>query len=164
MKICVVSGVGTGTTKLAAFDNALFSCGVNNFNLIILSSVIPPGSKIIQTKRYSALSSDFGKRLYVVRAELRSEKVNDFICSGLGWYQLEDNRGFFVEYEAEGKDRKKVDDEVKSGINNSLKDLVQTRGMKFEAKRINSMLSTTQVGRKPACALVIAVYQTEPWT
>ena len=40
------TATGTGRTLLAAFDDALLAAGVANFNLITLSSVIPPGSSI----------------------------------------------------------------------------------------------------------------------
>ena len=42
MNIYVSSGIGYGQTKLAAFDAALNEAGIANFNLIKLSSVIPP--------------------------------------------------------------------------------------------------------------------------
>jgi arginine decarboxylase len=42
MQIHVSSGRGEGPTPLAAFDAALRDAGVSNYNLIALSSVIPP--------------------------------------------------------------------------------------------------------------------------
>ncbi len=47
MKIYISSGRGTGPTSLSAFDAALNEAGVANYNLIRLSSIIPPDSKII---------------------------------------------------------------------------------------------------------------------
>lgn len=41
----LVSGVGSGSTKLNAFDNALYNAGVGNYNLIKVSSILPPISK-----------------------------------------------------------------------------------------------------------------------
>ena len=49
MKIIVTSGTGEGPTSLAAFDAALLDAGVANYNLICLSSIIPPGSMTIPT-------------------------------------------------------------------------------------------------------------------
>jgi pyruvoyl-dependent arginine decarboxylase len=46
MKIKIASGVGTGPTTLAAFDAALNHAGVANYNIIKLSSVIPPKTTI----------------------------------------------------------------------------------------------------------------------
>ena len=44
MQIHLASGVGSGPTELAAFDAALAAAGVANYNLLYLSSVIPPAS------------------------------------------------------------------------------------------------------------------------
>ena len=40
----LVSGIGTGSTVLNAFDAALLSAGVGNFNLLRVSSILPPHS------------------------------------------------------------------------------------------------------------------------
>jgi len=40
----LVSSVGTGSTELNAFDNALCNAGVGNYNLIKVSSILPPMS------------------------------------------------------------------------------------------------------------------------
>lgn len=45
--IYVTSGIGEGQTNLSAFDAALWDAGIANFNLIKLSSVIPPHSKVL---------------------------------------------------------------------------------------------------------------------
>lgn len=45
--IILTSGVGRGTTKLNALDNALLNAGIGNFNLFKVSSIIPPNAKII---------------------------------------------------------------------------------------------------------------------
>ncbi|HTO01714.1 MAG TPA: pyruvoyl-dependent arginine decarboxylase, partial [Microthrixaceae bacterium] len=44
LTINVSGSVGHGPTSLSAFDSALAGAGVSNFNLIRLSSVIPPNS------------------------------------------------------------------------------------------------------------------------
>lgn len=41
----MVAGVGKGSTELNAFDNALYHAGVGNYNLIKVSSILPPESK-----------------------------------------------------------------------------------------------------------------------
>ena len=43
--IVLSTGLGVGPTALAAFDAALLDAGVANYNLICLSSVIPPGRR-----------------------------------------------------------------------------------------------------------------------
>jgi arginine decarboxylase len=46
LRIQIATGTGAGPTPLGAFDAALLDAGVANYNLICLSSVIPPASAI----------------------------------------------------------------------------------------------------------------------
>ncbi len=39
----LVAGVGSGSTPLGAFDAALLNAGVGNYNLVRMSSILPPG-------------------------------------------------------------------------------------------------------------------------
>lgn len=41
-RFSLITGVGHGTTPLTSFDNALLSSGVANFNLVKISSILPP--------------------------------------------------------------------------------------------------------------------------
>ncbi len=52
MRIDIVWGGSEGKTLLSAFDRALLNAGIHNFNLIPLSSVIPPQSVIHETGTY----------------------------------------------------------------------------------------------------------------
>ena len=50
----VFSGIGKGETALSAFDAALKQAGVYNYNLICLSSIIPPGAIVKEVEYYNA--------------------------------------------------------------------------------------------------------------
>lgn len=163
MEIKVVCGVGFGRTTLSAFDNALKEAGVYNYNLIALSSIIPPGSKITKIKRYQTPYREYGHKLYVIKAEIRSEEAGKFIAAGLGWYQLEDGRGIFVEHDIKGETMVAVESEINNRINNSLKDLCKFRHIKFDSKSVRSATSITQIKDHPTSVLVLAVYQSEGW-
>jgi len=163
LNIQITSSIGEGSTLLSAFDSALQNAGVSNYNLIRLSSIIPPHSKIEKSSRYQTPPSEFGHKLYVVMADVRSSKVGKFIGAGIGWYQLEDKRGFFVEHEAIGSTRLAVESELNSRIKHSLKDMCKFRNIEFDEKNLNSSTSFAKVKSKPACALVLAVYQSEGW-
>ncbi len=163
MEIRVVSGIGTGETKLSAFDAALKEAGVYNYNLIALSSIIPPGSKILKNGKYQTPEEEYGYKLYVIKAELRSDEVGKYIAAGLGWYQLEDKRGMFVEHEVKGETKVAVQSEIKQRIANSLKDLCEFRDIKFDPKKAKSSIVLTQIKNHPTSVLVLAVYQSEGW-
>jgi arginine decarboxylase len=100
LHIVVSRGTGTGPTKLAAFDAALRDAGVANFNLIKLSSVIPPGSTVDVTEDAVSIATErWGERLYVVLADARVSEPNHDAWAGIGWFQAGDGRGLFAEHE-----------------------------------------------------------------
>lgn len=171
MDIKVVSAVGEGDTKLAAFDNALQRMGVSNYNLIYLSSIIPPQSKVTKIGKYITPPGEFGHRLYVVRADVRSDAVGMAISAGVGWYQIDDGRGFFVEH----SNQQKMVEEAKSitvqelhnltqeQITMTLHDMCKFRHVPFELNKVHTAISSTEVKDKPVCALSMAVYQSQAW-
>lgn len=163
LEIKVVCGVGTGKTTLSAFDSALKDAGVYNYNLIALSSIIPPNCTVSKTRRYETPLEEYGHKLYVIKAEIRSDEAGKYIAAGLGWYQLEGGRGIFVEHEIKGETRIAVESEIALRIKNSLKDLAKFRNIKFDESKIHSAVSIAHIKDKPTCALVLAVYQSEGW-
>lgn len=157
LTIPVRPGVGTGPTKLAAFDAALHDAGVADRNLIQLSSVIPPGSVVTREDGRAGAPGIWGDRLYVVMAEVRSTHLGDRLAAGIGWVQdAETGRGLFVEHEGHSVD------EVETHINDSLTALMTTRGVDFGA--IDMQVCTTVCEAPAACALVVAVFEAEPWS
>src|SRR5262245_53159855 len=102
LTISVVAGTGVGNTMSSSFDAALRQCGVYDYNLLPLSSVVPPGSEVVLTDRYHTAPEEYGHRLYVVKADQRSDQPGQGIAAGIGWYQWGDGRGVFVEHEAAG--------------------------------------------------------------
>ncbi len=162
MKITLTKGTGTGNTLLSAYDNALQECGVSNYNIIPLSSIIPPGSTIIKEK-YITPEEDYGKRLYVVWARIESDKKGEFIGGGIGWYQLPDGRGIFVEHHENGTTKDEVEKKLKNDIMTSLNDLCKFRQYNFKAEDLNIELEVSQVNDLPTGVLVMAIYQEDPW-
>lgn len=155
LRIPVVSGSGTGPTELAAFDAALVAAGIADRNLIRLSSVIPPGSVVERTSGPVHAPGQWGDRLYVVLAELRTTQLHDRLAAGIGWVQSEDGRGLFVEHEGHSLD------EVETHIHDSLEALVRSRGADF-GEPLMHVVETVCEG-SAACALVAAVVESAPW-
>lgn len=164
MKIQVARGVGVGQTQLSAFDAALKEAGVYNYNLICLSSVIPPHSEIEVVDRYYTPDNEYGHKLYVVRATISSERAGETLAAGVGWYQPEgDGRGMFVEHESKGMGEEAIKNKVESDITNSLKDLCSFRGIEFEESRLHMAVTSATVKDQPSAVLTIAVYKAEGW-
>lgn len=159
MKIYVSSGVGTGETTLSAFDHALALSGVNNFNLLRLSSVIPPNAEIVvlDGEKPQFEGSTWGDKLYAVYAEMRVDTPGQEAWAGVGWVQFgDDNRGLFVEHE--GHDEQSV----RSDIEKTLKGLLKNRN-NTSSPEIKMCVVGAKCQDQPVCALVVAAYKAESW-
>ncbi len=157
MKISVRKGTGVGPTELSAFDQALVNAGVANFNLIYLSSVLPPNSDVVQEKDMTLpVVGDWGDRLYVVMAQMRTMQRNQEAWAGIGWIQdPKTNKGLLVEHEGHSEA------EVRADIENSLRGLQENRKMKFGP--INMAVQGIKCVDEPVCALVTAVFESMEW-
>lgn len=156
MKINVSAGNGVGPTELSAFDHALVNAGVANFNLLCLSSVLPPSSDVHILDRPHSPTGAWGDRLYVVMAQKRTSQRNQEVWAGIGWMQdPETKKGLLVEHEGHSEH------EVRADIENSLKALSENRNMKFGP--IQMHVTGKQCVSLPVCALVVAVFESEPW-
>lgn len=165
LRIAVVSAVGHGQTVLSSFDSALLRCGAHDYNLIPLSSVIPPGSDVVEAKRYEAAAGECGHRLFVVKAAVGSGEPGLVLAAAIGWYQWGDGRGVFVEHTAAVRSRScdAVAADLRAETLRSLRDLCAFREVAFAEERARLRLAVARVGRTPTTALVLAVYQAAGW-
>jgi arginine decarboxylase len=155
MKIVITAGTGEGPTTVAAFDAALRRAGVENYNLIPLSSIIPPGSTI-ERATFVTPADEYGHRLYVVMARSDAQTAGDEAWAGVGWTQEPENRrGLFVELH----DTSKIG--VQEAIEATLVSMTASRGRTYDP--IQYEVAGIVCHGKPVCALVIAVYQSEGW-
>lgn len=158
LTIQVATGVGRGPTKLSAFDSALRAAGVHNFNLICLSSVVPPQSKVQVLGGPVNPVGDWGDRLYVVMAHERVEGPGAQAWAGIGWVQeAATGRGLFVEHE--GTDEVSVSADIDASLGALCEGRPQQR---FGPVRKVVRGAVSEDGR-PTCALVVAVFKSEPW-
>lgn len=165
LSIRVVGAIGSGPTALAAFDDALVSVGVANYNLVRLSSVIPPGSEVtaasptvidLTDRARIGGSAGWGDRLYAVWAFESAERLGEEAWAGVAWVQdPSDGRGLFVEHE--GRSEATVRDELSA----SLHSICTARSL--EHLEQHSVVVGTSCEQSPVAALVIAPYLSEPW-
>ena len=157
MNVYVAAAVGQASTELAAFDAALLATGVANFNLIRLSSVIPPSSDVVRVERCPFTDDGtWGDRLYAVYAAARTSTPGDEVWAGVGWVQEPvTRRGLLVEHEGHSES------EVRELIRASLVDLQRTRGLRAEA--IEMCVTGAVCDGTPTCAFVVCGYATAPW-
>jgi pyruvoyl-dependent arginine decarboxylase len=162
VNIYITSGKAYGRTSLSAFDGALVDAGIS-YNLVTLSSFIPPKGKII-LKKYVPSTDEFGNKLYVVKASIQSDKSGKFIGAALGWYQLSDGRGLFVEHEAISDTYRITGKKLKEDVRVSLVDLCKLRNYPIVEKKMKIKTSIIEVKNSHASAVVVAVYKSESWT
>ena len=156
LPIRIARATGAGPTGLAAFDAALRGAGAANYNLVRLSSVIPPAALVGEVAPPMTLAGEWGDRLYVVYAEWRAETPGEEAWAGIGWLQDPDTgRGVFVEHE--GTD----EDAVRSDITASLGAL--RAGRDVDLGPVHMVVQGTRCVDEPVCALVMAVYEHETW-
>jgi arginine decarboxylase len=152
MEIIVTKGIGKGTTGVSAFDAALMNAGIADYNLIYLSSIIPPASRLIIDK-YEPREDEYGNRLYVVISRCDQYAFGKEAWAGLGWVTDEGGRGLFVEQKAE------CEEEVVRLIDHSLSDMRESRPYKFG--EIAYSVVGIECEDRPVCAVVAAVYKSE---
>lgn len=162
MQIHVSSGVGTGPTTMAAFDDALNKVGIANYNMIRLSSIVPPKSEIFlhEGRLPFALPGTWGDRMYLVMAEKRVERRNAEAWAGVGWVQdKKTGKGMFTEHEGASEAY------VRNEIIQTLEALIETRKTAgdFEWGPVQMTVVGQACKGQPVCALAVAVFQISDW-
>ncbi|HEY6514084.1 MAG TPA: pyruvoyl-dependent arginine decarboxylase [Burkholderiaceae bacterium] len=153
--ITLACGRGRGPTLLAAFDTALLDAGVANYNLICLSSVIPPGS-VIERRRWQTPAQAWGQRLYCVLSQAREDRPGHAVHAGIGWVRDgQGGQGLFVELH--DHDRERLEHDLRA----TLHTMQRNRGI--ELGDVHTEIADAHCAKEPVCALVIAVYASEPW-
>jgi len=152
MKIHVSAGIGRGGTPKSAFDAALMQAGVENYNLLHLSSIIPARATV-EVRKPRFAHGGHGTRLYCVLS-YRIGSRGETVWAGLGWAQIRDGSGIFIEHDAGSRHT------LESLIRTSLAEMKKRRGWRAKDQR-------RIVGGKCLsgylCALVVATYAIESW-
>ncbi|MGN2636331.1 pyruvoyl-dependent arginine decarboxylase [Nocardia takedensis] len=156
LTIEIGAATGVGPTAMSAFDAALRELGVGDANLIRLSSVIPPGAALRRGARV-AKPIAWGDRLYCVYAAQHVADRGRTAAAGIGWTLRDDDSGagLFVEHEGESLE------EVDGLIRSSLADMTAHRPAEFGP--VGTELAQVRCTGEPACALVLAAYDTAGW-
>lgn len=91
----ISAGKGRSNYKLVAFDNALISAGISNYNLLKVSSILPA-----KCKRKSSIEVEFGKSLLTAYASISSNCNGERIsaCVAVGIPKNKDEIGIIMEY------------------------------------------------------------------
>jgi arginine decarboxylase len=153
LDITVRTGTGSGRTLLSAFDHALLDAGVANFNLVTLSSVIPPHGRVRLDR--TRLAGGHGDRLYCVLSQAHADHPGEIAWAGLGWTTDATGGGLFVEHHGGSEES------VLEQIELSLADMSANRGGGYGP--VHSALASAHCVAEPVCALVVAAYTVSTW-
>jgi len=82
-KFFLTKGVGTHKDYLASFEFALREAGIEQFNLVSVSSILPPGCKKV-TRAKGVEMLEPGEIVYVVMARNASNEPNRLFSASVG--------------------------------------------------------------------------------
>ncbi len=91
--ISLVIGHGEGGSELNAFDRALSTAGIADLNFIRVTSIVPPGARIIELPPY-----DPGILMPAVFARIESDRPGDRISAALGVGLSREHAGLIMEH------------------------------------------------------------------
>ncbi len=106
-------GMGKDKTRLQSFEAALRKAGIAQYNLVRVSSIFPPGCKIVGRARGAKMLSP-GEIVFVVLAETSTDEPSRLIGSGIGLARpAEDGMyGYISEHHGYGMKQQRIADLV----------------------------------------------------
>lgn len=110
-KVFLTKGVGRDRDKLTSFEMALRNAGIAQLNLVRVSSIFPPGCKLIPKTRGLELLSP-GEITYVVLSENATNEPRRLMAASVGMAIPRDTQqaGYLSEYHSFGEKEKKAGD------------------------------------------------------
>lgn len=110
-RVFLTKGVGVANEKLTSFEMALRDAGISQFNLVRVSSIFPPGCKVV--KREQGLRElSAGQIVYVVMSDNATNEPGRQIAAsvGLALPKNKDQHGYISEHHSFGETDRKTGD------------------------------------------------------
>lgn len=104
-KVFFTKGVGVHKDKLASFEAALRSAGIEKYNLVYVSSIFPPNVRIV-TPKQGQKDLKPGQIVYCVMSRQETNEPNRLISAAIGLAipeQREKRYGYISEHHAYGQ-------------------------------------------------------------
>ncbi|HRY90792.1 MAG TPA: arginine decarboxylase, pyruvoyl-dependent [Candidatus Gracilibacteria bacterium] len=110
-KVFFTKGVGRHKEYLQSFEMALRDAGIQEYNLVYVSSIFPPNCKKI-TREEGKKSLNPGQIVYCVMAKNSTNEPNRLVCASIGHAQPADpnHYGYLSEHHPFGETEKKAGD------------------------------------------------------
>ena len=109
-RVFFTKGVGRHKEKLTSFEMALRDAGIAEYNLVRVSSILPPGCKIIKPERgLEALLP--GQIVHCVMSENKTNEPGRLISAAIGYaVPANDRYGYISEHHDFGRINKNIAD------------------------------------------------------
>jgi len=110
-RLFLTRGVGRHREKLASFEMALRDCGIAQFNLVRVSSIYPPGCKLVRPEK-GLETLRAGQIVHVVMSEAATNEPSRLMAASVGIAIPRDTRqfGYLSEHHSFGQTRPKAGD------------------------------------------------------
>lgn len=143
-KITLVKGTGEGDTFLTAFDKALLEAGIGDFNLIKVSSIVPPIARFTELPDIPK-----GALVPTVYSKIESAIPGEIISACVGAGVSEEGLGLLYEFSHQG-----TAEAAEEIVYNMIKEGMAMRGLKLKEVKI---VSAEHKVEKIGCAICAAV-------
>jgi arginine decarboxylase len=132
-KIFFTKGVGVHKDKLASFEIALRNADIEKYNLVMVSSILPPNCYIISKEKGKKMLYS-GQIVFCVMARSETNEPNRLISAAIGVARPSDgkNYGYLSEHHAFGEVAKKTGDYAEDLAATML---ATTLGIEFNANK-----------------------------
>jgi len=110
-KIFLTRGRGVHQDQLTSFEFALRDAGIPNTNLVLISSIFPPGAKVISRTEGLKLIRP-GSVQFVIYARQQSNEPHRLMAASVGLAEPADPKkwGYLSEYQSFGETEKEAGD------------------------------------------------------
>ncbi len=110
-KVFFTKGVGIAKEQLTSFELALRNAGIEKFNLVSVSSILPPGCKKIPREKGMEFLKP-GEIVYCVLARNGTNEPNRLVAASVGYAVPvgDDQYGYLSEHHSFGETDEKVSD------------------------------------------------------
>ena len=132
-KLFLTKGKGVHEDRLTSFEYALRDAGISGTNIVLISSIFPPGAKLVSKAEGLKLVKP-GQVLFTIYSRNQTNEPHRLISASVGIAQPSDKKryGYLSEYEAFGQNEKQAGDYAEDI---AAQMLASSLGIKFEIDR-----------------------------
>ncbi|HKC79184.1 MAG TPA: pyruvoyl-dependent arginine decarboxylase [Nitrosopumilaceae archaeon] len=132
-KLFLTRGKGVHQDKLTSFEYALRDAGISGTNLVLISSIFPPGAKVISRAEGLKLIRP-GSVQFVIYSRQQSNEPHRLMAASVGIAEPADKTkyGYLSEYESFGETEKEAGDYAEDI---AAQMLASSLGVKFDLEK-----------------------------